>query len=113
MGTWGWAPVLLQSMRGDTRGPFGEWKRVERDVGADLFEVVPEIGAGEGIEAGGGLIQQQEGGAVEERFGEFDASAHSAGEGRHAFVGSVEEVDALQKVTGAIAEVGVAKAIET
>ena len=48
---------------------------------AQHAEVLPEVEARAGIEAGGGLVEQQDGGRVDEALGQLDAALHAAGEG--------------------------------
>ncbi len=48
---------------------------------AQMLEVVPELAARRGIEPGAGLVEQQQLGLVQKRFGQLDAPLKPAGQG--------------------------------
>ena len=63
---------------------------------AQNLQVLPEVAARAGIEAGGGLIEQQNLGTMEQSLGQFETALHAAGEGFGAVLGAIGEGDALQ-----------------
>ncbi len=56
-------------------------------LAANFGQIVPQVGPGAGIEAGRGLVEQQQPGAVEHALGQLDAAAQAAREGFAALVG--------------------------
>ena len=48
---------------------------------AQVAEHLPDSDAGDGIEAGGWLVEKENAGIVDQAAGDLDAAAHSAGEG--------------------------------
>ena len=63
---------------------------------AQHLQVLPEIAPGAGIEAGGGLIEQQHSGMMQQSLGQFDAALHAAGESFDQFLGAIGQADARE-----------------
>src|SRR5690606_12205681 len=79
-------------------------------AGAQARDDVEEGGAGLEVESGGGLVEDEQVGLVEEGAGEVDAAGEAAGEGRDAVVEAVGEAEVVGG--GADARVGVAREAE-
>jgi hypothetical protein len=60
----------------------------------------PQRLAGSRIEAGGGLIEQDHGGAADQAGGKVQPAPHPAGERRRAPVGRVGQPEALDRLAG-------------
>ena len=72
-------------------------------VGAQILDEVPEDVAGLGVEAGGGLIEEQQLGAADDGQGDIEAAATSSRQARDAGAGVVGEshtIDGLGDVGG-------------
>ena len=61
---------------------------------ADFAEVLPEIDAGAGVEAGAGFVEQQKARAMEKTLGEFDPAAHPAAESGDVFTRALGQTHA-------------------
>ena len=92
--------------------------QVRRDNHRDVFliaqnlQVLPKVAAGAGIEAGRGLIQQQDFGMVEQALRQFDAALHASREGFDEIVAAVEQSDARENLGDSLFEFLAAQAIE-
>src|SRR5258708_27854756 len=84
---------------GEAVAALGLFHEVRGDQHGNVFfvaqggEVLPEIAAGAGIEAGGWFIEQQHSGMVQQSLGQFDAALHSARERFYKFSGTIREAD--------------------
>src|SRR5208337_1572090 len=66
---------------------------------ARVFEVVehlPHGDAGDGIEAGGGLVKEEDARIVDQAAGNFKTAAHSAGESLGLRAAPLDEVDGFE-----------------
>lgn len=79
---------------------------------AEDLEVLPKVAPGAGIEAGGGLVEEQNLGMVEQAFGELDAALHASGKSFDAIGSAVEQSDAGEDFCDACFEFGAAQAVE-
>ncbi len=73
----------------------------EEDGGAGRAQapdLVPHAGAGLGVEAGGGLVEEQQARAVDHADGDVEAAAHAAGVGVRRAVAGVREVDGREEL---------------
>ena len=66
--------------------------------GLEAGEHFPDGDAGDGVEAGGGFVEEEDFGFVDEAAGDFEAAAHAAGEHFDGFVGPLEEVDFFEEL---------------
>ncbi len=65
-----------------------------------------------GIETGGGLIEQQNFGMMQQALGEFDAALHAPGKSFHVIGGAVEQSHAGQNLVDAGFEFSPAQAVK-
>ena len=65
---------------------------------AELAEQLAQLDPGARVEAGGGLVEQQHLGVVDERVGEAQALLHAARQALDVGVALVGEVDQLEQV---------------
>ena len=79
---------------------------------AENLKILPQIAARPGVEAGGGLIEQQDAGIMEQAFSQFDATLHSAGERFDSLFGAVGEAYASKNFADAFLQRGSAQAVE-
>ena len=75
-------------------------------------EVLPEVAPGAGIEAGGGFVEQQDAGMMQQSFGQFEAALHAAGESLDAFLGAIRQADAAEHFLNALFQGGPAQAVK-
>ena len=76
----------------------------EQHVGARRHQVaddVPQLVAAAGVEAGGGLVEQEQLGGADQAGAEVELAAHAAGVGAHQPVGGVGEAQPLEHDLGA------------
>ncbi len=85
---------LLQVLSGEQQG---------RPPRNQLADQVPQVDTAAGIDAGGGLVEEQHGGLAHHRGGQVETSPHPARVGAHLAVGGIGEVDPLQHLPGALA----------
>jgi hypothetical protein len=82
---------LLQVLRGQE----------ERAAGVDQFAYDrPQLGAAAGVEAGGRLVEEQDGDIRHECAGEIETSAHPPGVGLRGPIGGGVEVETLEQLPG-------------
>ena len=97
------AGIELNGARGE-RGNFG-FAVEAHDHGAagtmDIAERFGEPGNAEGIEAGGGLVEEENAGAMNQCSGDGDALAHAAGKGADERSAALVEADFAEKFFGA------------
>jgi hypothetical protein len=95
---------------------FLEVLRGEEDRHAELVveppHLLPHAGAADGIESGGGLVEEQDVGVVHERGGEVEPPAHATRVGADATVERVAEVDQCAQVDQALLDLAAAEAVE-
>ncbi len=78
-----------------------------RGAGVDeLLDHVPQLGSPLGVEAGGRLVEEQDGGLVDERRGQVESSAHPTGVGAHEAVGGVDQVEPFEQLRAASPDPG-------
>src|SRR5437879_9403920 len=95
---------FIHEMRGDEDGDV---------VGAlDLAEVLPNVDARAGVEAGAGLVEQEDARAMEQALGELDAPAHAAAEGGDVLARALREADAGEHFVDAFFEIGATEAVQ-
>ena len=97
------AGVELNGTRGK-RGNFGFAVKAHDDGAAgaiDFAECFGEPGNAEGIEAGGGFVEQQNAGAMDERAGDGDALAHAAGKSANERGAAFVQADFAEQFFGA------------
>jgi hypothetical protein len=58
---------------------------------AEDLEILPEVAPRAGIKAGGGLVEEQNLGMMEQSLGELDAALHTSGKSFYAIGGAVEQ----------------------
>src|SRR5262245_57402375 len=78
----------------------------------ELTHDVDDAFARADVEAHGRLVEQQQGGLVQERARDLDAASLSAGQVAHLFAGAVGEADDLQGALGALACLRAADAMQ-
>ena len=83
-----------------------------RPLGPERVDQRPELLPDLGIEADGGLVEQDEARAVDERAGDQQAPAHPPGELVHPAVAAIDEVGHLQRALDRGASVGPADPVE-
>ncbi len=112
----GYQVAFIQN--GEAVATFGLFHQVGRDDDRDAFliaqnlEVLPKIAPRAGIEAGGGFVEEQNLGMMEQSFGELDAALHASGKSLYAIGGAVEQSDAGEDFGDAHFKVGAAQAVE-
>ena len=79
---------------------------------AELVNVLGELAAGGGVEAGGGFVHDQDLGLVEQGFGDLDTALQAAGEGVHQVFTAVLHAQARHRVLHAVAESGAARDVK-
>ena len=79
---------LLEVLRGEEHGGA---------LGVEPAHLLPQGGAAGGVEAGGGLVEEQHRRLVHERQREVEPAAHAAGVGADPPVGGAGEADALEQ----------------
>ena len=67
----------------------------------ELFDDVPQLGAPLRVEAGRGLVEEEDGRLVDERRGEVESAAHPARVGAHEAVGGVDQVEPFEQLRAA------------
>ena len=103
---------------GEPVAAFGFFHQVGGDDDGDVLliaedlQVLPKIAPGAGIEAGGGLVEQQNLGMMKQTLGELDAALHASGESFDPIGGAVEQSDAGQNFVDSCLEFGAAQAVE-
>ena len=103
---------------GEAVAALGLFHQVRGHDHRDLFlvaqdlEILPQVAARAGIEAGGGLVEQQNGGMVEQSLGQFQAALHAAGESLGFLPGAVGEPDPAQHFLDARFQRCAAQAVE-
>src|SRR5204862_2457229 len=80
---------LRQVLRGQQDG---------RAVGHQVLDDPPQVYAAVGVEAGGRLVEEQHGWAVDQGGGQVEAAAHASRVRLDRPVGGVGEVEALQQL---------------
>ncbi len=86
------------------RGDFGFAVEAHDDGATGIVEIaegVGEPGDAERVQAGGGLVEKEHGGTMDERPGDGDALAHAAGEGANERGAAFKEADFAEKSFGA------------
>ena len=68
---------------------------------ANLAEILPQIAAGAGVEAGAWFVEQQQSRAVEHALGKFDAAPHAARERFDQIVRPIGEADGGEELVAA------------
>ena len=91
----GEAVGLLQVLGGEEDG--------DALLGAEAVHVAPDRLAADGVQAGGGLVKEEDGGAVDEGGGEVEAAFHPTRVGADGAVGGVLEVDDGEELVDALA----------
>src|ERR1035437_3043596 len=79
---------------------------------AEDLEVLPKVAPGAGIEAGRGLVEEQNLMMVEQAFGEFDAALHASGKCFHAVAGAVQQSYTREYLCDSLLELGTTQAVE-
>ena len=74
-------------------------------VARQALDLVPELGARLGVQAGGRLVEEQHLGAVDEAHGQVETALHAARVGLGLAVGGVGEAEALERLGDAPAQV--------
>ena len=69
---------------------------------AQNLQILPQVAARAGIEAGGRFVEQQDAGMMQQSLGEFDAPLHAAGERLDAFLGAIGQSDPRQNFSDAL-----------
>ena len=95
---------LLEVLRGQHHGD-----AVLARQARDLF---PEVGAALGIEAGRGLVEEEDAGRVHERKREVEAALHAAGVAAHLAVRGVGQADALEQLGAAADALALGQAVQ-
>ena len=67
-------------------------------VGREPLHLLPQRAAALHVEAGGGLVEEQDARPVDEREREVEPALHAAGVAAHAAVGGLHEPDALEQL---------------
>ena len=75
-------------------------------------DLLPHVGAHLGVEAGGGLVEEQHVGPVDERHGDVEAALHAAGVAARDAIRRVGEAEALEQTAGAPLELAAAQAVD-
>ena len=75
-------------------------------LGGELMDLLPEIAAGLGIDAGGGFVEEQELGLMDEAGGEGEALFPAAGELTGELLAAFEETEAFEGVAHGFCTVG-------
>ena len=75
--------------------------------------MIPEVRAGGGVEAGGGLVEEDHLGLVEESFRELDAATEAAGEGAAAFIRALGQAIAGEHLIDACSQSCPGEAVES
>ena len=85
---------------GETVATLGFFHEVRGDQHAHVLfvaedcQVLPEIAAGAGVEAGRGFVEKEDSGMMQEALRQFNAALHASGECFDAFFGAVGKADA-------------------
>ena len=79
---------------------------------AQLLQVLPQIAARAGIEAGGRFIEQQDAGPVHQSFGQLDAALHAPGKSLDFLFGAIRQSHALQHLGDALLQHGPSQAVQ-
>ena len=85
---------LFEVLRGEEEG--------DAVLAVEALDVVPEVLSADGVEAGGGLVQEDDRGLVDERRGEVEAALHAAGIAADPPVGVFGEADDVEQVGDAL-----------
>ncbi len=97
---------------------FGFFHQVGGDDDGDAFliaqdlEILPKVAPGAGIEAGGGLVEEQNFGMMKQTLGEFDAALHASGECFYTIGRAVEQSHAGEDFIDSCFQVEAAQAVE-
>ena len=75
-------------------------------------DLVPEVGAALRIEAGRGLVEEEDAGRVHEGEREVEAALHAAGVAAHLAVGGVGQADALEQLDAAADALALGQAVQ-
>ena len=75
-----------------------------RALGHQLLDDAPEVLAALGVEAGGGLVEEEDGRAGDEGGGQVEATAHAARVGLEDAVAGVGQAEVLQQLVGPAGE---------
>ena len=103
---------------GDAVGPLGFVQQMRREHDrdavalADLLQVLPQVAAGAGVEAGGRLVEQQQPRAMQHALGQLDAAPQAAGERFDQVAAAIGEAQAGEHFVGPRAELAAAEAVE-
>ena len=81
-------------------------------LGAEGEDEVADFAGAAGVDAGGGFVEDEEAGAVDDGLGEADALEHAFGVAGEGAIGGVFEVDEVEEFGAAVAEGGAADAAE-
>ncbi len=81
-------------------------------VSAQVVEHLPDGDAGDGIEAGGGLVEKKDVRIVDQAAGDFNAAAHSAGECLHLRAAPLDQVDGFEHFGDVLFALGPGDAVE-
>jgi hypothetical protein len=79
---------------------------------AEDLEVLPKVAPGAGIEAGGGLVEEQNLRMVEQSFGELDAALHASGKSFYAVGGAIEQSYTREYFCDSLLELGATQTVE-
>ena len=103
---------------GEAVTALGFFHEMRGDEHRDVFlvaqrpQVLPEIAPGAGIEAGGGLIEQQHSGMMQQSFGQLDAALHAAGKSFDQFLAAIGQADAAEDFLNPVLQGGAAQTVE-
>src|ERR1035437_7625260 len=103
---------------GEAVAAFGFFHQVRGDDDGDALliaedlEVLPKVAPGAGIEAGRGLVEEQNLRMVEQAFGQLDAALHTAGKCFHAVAGAVQQSYTREYLCDSLLEFGAAQPVE-
>ena len=82
-------------------------------LGVEVLQVLPDRQAALGVEAGGGLVQEEDVWTVHERPGQVDAPPHAAGVRPDLAAANAGQPHELEQLVGAVVGLGASNAIET
>ncbi len=91
-------------MRGDQDG--------DALVAVDLPQMLPQVDAGGGVEAGAWLVEQQNARPVQQSLGDFDAPPHAATETFDALRRAIAQADGFEGAVDPPAQVRAAQSVE-
>ena len=81
-------------------------------VARQALDLVPQLGARLGVQAGGRLVEEQDLGAVDEAHRQVEPALHAARVGLGLAVGGVGEAEALERLADAPAQVAAGDGVE-